>query len=33
MHGEGEERHIQGFGREMRDKDHLEDPSIDGGIK
>jgi hypothetical protein len=29
---EGEERRIQGFGGEMRKKDHLEGPVVDGRI-
>jgi hypothetical protein len=28
----GEERHIQGFGGEMRERDHLGYPGIDGRI-
>jgi len=28
----GEERHIQGTGGETRERDHLEDPGIDGRI-
>jgi len=29
---EGESRCIQGFGGEMRGRDHLEDPGVDGRI-
>jgi len=29
----GEERRIQGFGgKNLRERDHVEDPSVDGGI-